>query len=107
MKWNLRMVAAQRDIWKASELQRMLADAGLVISAGKMSYLWSGRPLTVRLDDLDVICSVLQCTPADLLVPEPIDHRQPDNVDEQAERKVVGGSSLVLRRRLGRSGPPL
>jgi len=42
MKWNLRMVAAQRDIWKASELQRILADAGLVISAGKMSHLWSG-----------------------------------------------------------------
>lgn len=59
MKSNLRMVAAQRDIWKASELQRMLADAGLVISAGKMSRLWSGRPLTVRLADLDIICEVL------------------------------------------------
>ncbi|WP_380282455.1 helix-turn-helix domain-containing protein [Kitasatospora purpeofusca] len=97
----------ERDIWKASELQRMLADAGLVISAGKMSHLWSGRPLTVRLDDLDVICSVLQCTPADLLVPEPIERRQPDNGDEQAERKVVGGSPVALRRRPGRSGPPL
>ncbi|MEU9073883.1 helix-turn-helix transcriptional regulator [Kitasatospora sp. NPDC048538] len=107
MKWNLRMVAAQRDVWKASELQKMLADAGLVISAGKMSHLWSGRPLTVRLDDLDVICAVLQCTPADLLVPEPIDSRLPDGVEEQAERKVVGGSPVVLRRRPGRSGPPL
>ena len=44
MKWNLRMVTAQRDIWKASELQRMLTDADLVISVGKMSHLWSGRP---------------------------------------------------------------
>ena len=105
MKWNLRMVAAQRDIWKASELQRMLADAGLVVSAGKMSHLWSGRPLTVRLDDLDVICAVLHCTPADLLVPEPIEPRQPSA--EQVERKVVGGSPVVLQRRPGRSGPPL
>ncbi|MFG2636765.1 XRE family transcriptional regulator [Streptomyces sp. NPDC048362] len=55
MKWSLRMVAAQRDVRKASELQRMLADAGLVISAGKLSHLWSGRPLTVRLDDLDIV----------------------------------------------------
>jgi DNA-binding Xre family transcriptional regulator len=70
MKWNLRMIAAQRDIWKASDLHRMLVDAGLGISAGKMSHLWSRPPLTVRLDDLDVLCEVLDCTPADLLVPE-------------------------------------
>ena len=35
MKWNLRLAAANRGIWKASELQRMLAEAGLVISAGQ------------------------------------------------------------------------
>ena len=35
MKWNLRMAAAQRDVWKASQLHSMLADAGLVISAGE------------------------------------------------------------------------
>ena len=71
MRWNLRLAAAQRDIWKASELQRMLADAGLVISAGKMSNLWSGQPVTIRLDDLEVICEVLGCEPGDLLVREP------------------------------------
>ena len=70
MKWNLRMAAAQRDVWKASQLHAMLADAGLVISAGKMSHLWSGRPVTIRLEDLQVICSTLGCTPNDLLVLE-------------------------------------
>jgi len=39
MKWNLRLAAANRGIWKASELQRMLAGHDLVISAGKMSGL--------------------------------------------------------------------
>ena len=37
MKWNLRLAAAHRGIWKAAELQRLLAERGLVISAGKMS----------------------------------------------------------------------
>jgi len=37
MKWNLRLAAANRGIWKASELQHMLAEHGLVISAGKLS----------------------------------------------------------------------
>jgi len=35
MRWNLRMVAAERGIWKSTELRRRLADAGLEISAGK------------------------------------------------------------------------
>lgn len=71
MRWNLRMKAAEHGIWKSTELRRLLAEAGLSVSAGKMSALWTGTPTTVRLDDLDVICAVLECTPADLLVCEP------------------------------------
>ena len=70
MKWNLRLVAAQRDIWKPPSCRHMLADAGLVISAGKMSHLWAGQPVTIRLEDLEIICSVLRCSPNDLLVAE-------------------------------------
>lgn len=71
MRWNLRMKAAEAGIWKSTELRRRLADAGLEISAGKMSGLWTGTPTTIRLDDLDVICFVLGCTPTDLLICEP------------------------------------
>src|SRR6202030_4173540 len=49
MRWNLRLAAANRGIWKASELQRMLADHGLAISAGKMSGLWSGNQDIIQL----------------------------------------------------------
>jgi hypothetical protein len=28
MKWNLRLAAANRGVWKASELRRMLAERG-------------------------------------------------------------------------------
>src|SRR5947207_8420170 len=77
MKWNLRLAAANRGIWKASELQRLLAERGMVISAGKMSGLWSGQPNTVRLDELDVICAVLGCDVAELLLPEPETVPQP------------------------------
>ena len=74
MKWNLRLAAANRGIWKASELQRMLAEAGLVISAGKMSGLWSGRPASIKLDDLDVLCAVVGCGVEELLIAEPGTH---------------------------------
>lgn len=71
MRWNLRLRAAERGVFKACEMRRLLAEAGLVISAGKMSALWSGTPVTVRLDDLEVLCRVLGCDAAGLLVFEP------------------------------------
>jgi len=106
VRWNLRLAAAQRDIWKASQLQAMLADAGLVISAGKMSNLWSGQPVTIRLDDLEVICEVLGCEPGDLLVREPGKVLRPET--GAGEVRAAAGDGLVIRRRAaGRSGPPV
>jgi DNA-binding Xre family transcriptional regulator len=105
MKWNLRMAAAQRGFWKASDLQRALAERGLVISAGKMSGLWSGTPTSVKLDDLDVVCAVLDCGISDLLIPEPDKVTRPA---EQAKTKVASSAGLkvVPRRRDGRTPPP-
>ncbi|MCX2733463.1 helix-turn-helix transcriptional regulator [Saccharopolyspora sp. NFXS83] len=71
MRWNLRLAAANRGIWKAGDLQRRLAERGMVISAGKMSALWSGQPGSVKLDDLDVLCAVLGCEVDELLIPQP------------------------------------
>lgn len=71
MRWNLRMTAAERGIWKSTEMRRLLAEAGLEISAGKMSALWTSAPTTVRLDDLEIICAVLDCDQAALLIREP------------------------------------
>ena len=105
MKWNLRLAAANRGIWKASELQRMLAGAGLVISAGKMSGLWSGTPASIKLSDLDVICAVLGCGVEDLLITEPAMITLPAG-DQQAAAPSPGGQPVTPRRRDGRSLPP-
>ena len=106
MKWNLRLAAANRGIWKASDLQRSLAERGLVISAGKMSGLWSGKPISLKLDDLDVICAVLGCPIGELLIPEPekVPAAGPSAGVERAA--ATGGLSVVPRRRDGRSLPP-
>ena len=105
----MRLAAANRGIWKASELQRLLAERGLAISAGKMSYLWSGQPVSLKLDDLDVICAVLGCPIDELLIPEPDKVPQPVR-DEQAEAVVSASAPrpmrVVPRRRDGRSLPP-
>jgi DNA-binding Xre family transcriptional regulator len=106
MKWNLRLAAANRGIWKASELQRLLAERGLVMSAGKMSGLWSGRPASIKLDDLDVICAVLGCGVEELLLPEAEKVQRPD--DARVRHEVVAGPPAVRpKSRGGRSLPPV
>jgi DNA-binding Xre family transcriptional regulator len=109
MKWNLRLTAAHRGIWKASDLQHRFAEHGLVISAGKMSGLWSGQPVTLRLSDLDVTCVVLDCQIGELMIPEQDKVSRPTTDAEQ--RQAAGGGpqpalAVVPRRRDGRSLPP-
>jgi DNA-binding Xre family transcriptional regulator len=106
MKWNLRLAAANRGIWKASELQRRLAERGMVISAGKMSGLWSGQPNTVRLDELDVICAVLGCGVQELLLPAPETVPQPSPVGGEQAPAVGQARPVAPRPRGGRSLPP-
>ena len=52
------------------------------ISAGKMSSLWAGTPTTIRLEDLDVICSVLDCDPDPVVDPRAGQGRGPQTAQE-------------------------
>jgi integrase/DNA-binding Xre family transcriptional regulator len=109
MRWNLRLAAANRGIWKASELQRLLAEGGLVISAGKMSGLWSGQPASVKLEDLDVICVVLGCGVEELLIPEPDKVTRPA-VDQPSQTQAAAATPIrpgvTPKPRSARSLPP-
>ena len=108
MRWNLRLAAANRGIWQASELQRLLAERGLVVSLGKMSNLWSGQPASIKLNDLEVICAVLGCGVGELLVSEPETVPQPGTTtSDQAAANERPTPRVVPRRRDGRSIPPV
>jgi DNA-binding Xre family transcriptional regulator len=111
MKWNLRWAAARRDIWRPSDLLKAFEEVGFEPSLSKVAALWSGKPISVRLDDLDKMCAALGCTVADLLEAEPL--AAADGGQEQG-RWVVGagdepaGPARPVPRRGGprRSLPP-
>jgi putative transcriptional regulator len=69
-----------------------------------MSGWWTTTPTTIRLDDLDVLCSVLGCQPTDLLVcePEKVAARKPKKTNEAT------ASGPAVKPSLGRhrSEPP-
>jgi DNA-binding Xre family transcriptional regulator len=106
MRWDLRLAAANRCIWRASELQWMPAARGMVIGAGKMSGLWSGNPNTIRLDEMDVVCAVLGCEVGELLLPEPGKVPQPAPEDAARPAAVADARPVTPRSRGGRSLPP-
>lgn len=106
MKWNLRLAAANRGIWKASEMQRLLAERGLVMSAGKLSGLWSGHPNSIKLDELEIFCAVLDCGPDELLIREPAAVPLPAP-QQNAEQAAAAGSGASIRpRKPQRRTPP-
>ncbi|MGW7276526.1 helix-turn-helix domain-containing protein [Streptomyces sp. NPDC054864] len=103
MKWNLRWAAAKRDIWRPTDLLAAFRTVGFNPSLSKVAALWGGTPVTVRLEDLDKICTALQCTVADLLEAEPF---AVEHADQKVPRAVGGtGSEGPVRPVPGRGGP--
>ena len=94
MKWNLRWAAARRDIWRPSDLLTAFQEVGFTPSLSKVAALWSGKPISVRLDDLDKMCAALGCTIADLLEAEPL-----ADAGDGAGQRATGGQR---RRAAGR-----
>ena len=108
MKWNLRWAAAKRDIWRPSDLLKAFADVGFTPSLSKVAALWSGKPISVRLDDLDKICAALGCTIADLLEAEPL---AVSGAEQQQAARAAGDPGKAVRPaprrgRARRSLPP-
>ncbi len=87
-----------------------MREVGFEPSLSKVAALWSSKPITVRLDDLDKICAALDCTVADLLeaeaLPGQAEQTLPQAVGESAPQP--GPVRPIPRRggHAGRSLPP-
>lgn len=95
MKWNLRWSAAKRDIWRPSDLLAAFQQVGFNPSLSKVAALWGGKPISVRLDDLDKMCAALGCTVADLLEAEPL--AAADGGERETGRRAVGAEDAADR----------
>jgi len=104
MKWNLRWAAAKRDIWRPADLLKAFEEVEFTPSLSKVAALWSGKPISVRLDDLDKICAALGCTVADLLEAEPL--AGTDGGEKEQRAAGAGGQSGGPARPSPRPGRP-
>lgn len=102
MKWKLRWAAAERDIWRPSELLVAFQQVGFNPSLSKVAAMWGGKPVSVRLDDLDRICAALGCQVSDVLEAEPEQVQLPGAPEQ--ERKAAGAEGISAVRPVPRSG---
>lgn len=107
IRWKLRMAAAQREVWTAAQLRRLLAEkAGLELSSASVSALFTKQPSQIKLSTLLALCTALDCTPDDLFDIDTTPVERPASTAAPEGQAVVGGSGYPAAGR-GRSMPPL
>lgn len=99
IRWRLRMAAAQREVWTAAQLRRLLSErAGLDLSSASVSALFAKQPTQLKLDTLLGLCTALDCTPNDLfeLDTTPVSNANPAKTKPEPQPAVRGRSMPPL-----------
>ena len=68
-RWHLRVLMAQQEMFATSDLQPLLAQRGIVLSAAQVYRLVAQTPERLSLRTLMALCDILGCTPNDLIEP--------------------------------------
>jgi DNA-binding Xre family transcriptional regulator len=91
--WNLKKwLAVERDIYRASELQALLAErAGVQLSLQSVSSLINGTPSALRLQTIQALCNALNCKLSDFF-----DVLPDTGTGQQKRRKAVGDAPVRL-----------
>ena len=91
--WNLKKwLAVERDIYRPSELQAVLAEkAGVQLSLQAISALIKGKPTALRLQTIQALCNALDCRLSDFCDVLPDEAKE-----QQKQRKVAGGPPVRL-----------
>lgn len=66
-EWRLRVLMAERGMFKANELAPRLAEHGIRLSDSQVWRLVTGRPERLNLRLLMVLCEILACEPSELV----------------------------------------
>ena len=99
IRWRLRMAAAQREVWTAAQLRRLLSErAGLDLSSASVSALFAKQPSQLKLETLLGLCTALNCSPNDLfeLDTTPVPDAQPAKAKPKPQPAARGRSMPPL-----------
>ncbi len=66
-EWRLRVLMAERGMFRAADLAPRLAEHGVRLSDSQVWRLVTGRPERLNLRVLVVLCEILECEPGELI----------------------------------------
>ena len=66
-EWRLRVLMAERGMFRAGDLAPRLAEHGIELSDSQVWRLVTGRPERLNLRVLVVLCEILGCEPGELV----------------------------------------
>ena len=66
-EWRLRVLMAERGMFKTTDLQPRLAEHGIRLSDSQVWRLVTGKPERLSLQVLIVLCEILDCGAGDLI----------------------------------------
>ena len=67
IQWRLRQVMAERGLFSTTDLQPLLAERGVVLSATQVYRLVTHTPERLNMQVLAAACDALGCSPDDLI----------------------------------------
>jgi DNA-binding Xre family transcriptional regulator len=94
-EWRLRVLMAERGMFKAADLAPRLAEHGIRLSDSQVWRMVTGRPERLNLRVLVVLCEILECEPGELVrstaapVPQAKDPASSGAIDPGLQPKPV------------------
>lgn len=68
-EWKLRQLMATRGLFSTTDLQPLLIERGVELSAAQVYRLVTSSPERLNMRVLAAVCDALDCTPNDLIEP--------------------------------------
>lgn len=72
IRWNLRKLMADADMFQTTDLGPLLAERGINLSREQVFRLVTQPPQRLSMDTLAALCDILGCTPNDLIEVEAV-----------------------------------
>lgn len=67
IRWHLRRVMADHDMWSTTDLVPLLAERGVHLSREQVYRLVTQTPQRLSMDTLAALCDIFDCAPGDLI----------------------------------------
>ncbi|MGX6397606.1 helix-turn-helix domain-containing protein [Rothia kristinae] len=96
--WRLRTLMAERGMFKTTDLLEPLKAEGVALSREQVSRMVTQTPQRLNVEVLAALCTILDCTPSDLLVLEEVAARRAEATGTGGRIEDIGDLRPVPAR---------